>query len=85
MKKIDSLGRSRDDESSRLITPWKQENEYAGAANAAPVLYVEEAEHYVEGLREFSIEEIGSSRCERGIQPVEFLFFLARYNRSYSN
>lgn len=39
-----------------------QENEYAGAANAAPILYVEEAEHYAEGLREFSIEEIGSSR-----------------------
>ncbi|CAM9177148.1 unnamed protein product, partial [Hapterophycus canaliculatus] len=37
------------------------ENKYAGAANAAPVLYVEEAEHYVEGLREFSLEEIGSN------------------------
>lgn len=42
-----------------------QENEYAGAANAAPVLYVEEAELFVESLREFSIEEIGNSRCEK--------------------
>ncbi|CAM9495957.1 unnamed protein product [Ectocarpus sp. 4 AP-2014] len=39
----------------------EDENEYAGAANAAPVLYVEEAEHFVESLREFSIEEIGNS------------------------
>eukprot|EP00752_Nemacystus_decipiens_P013472 g11931.t1 len=39
----------------------EDENEYAGAANAAPILYVEEAEHFVEGLREFSVEEIGSS------------------------
>eukprot|EP00903_Cladosiphon_okamuranus_P017461 g16083.t1 len=39
----------------------EDENEYAGAASAAPILFVEEAEHYVEGLREFSMEEIGSS------------------------
>lgn len=39
-----------------------QENEYAGAASAAPILYVEEAEHFVESLREFSIEEIGNGR-----------------------
>lgn len=46
----------------RVSVPPIQENEYAGAASAAPILYVEEAEHYVESLREFSIEEVGSSR-----------------------
>lgn len=39
-----------------------QENEYAMAADAAPVLLVEEAEHYVESLQEFSLQDIGSSR-----------------------
>lgn len=39
-----------------------QENEYAGAANAAPVLSVDEAERYVEDLRQFRLQDIGSSR-----------------------
>lgn len=39
-----------------------QENEYAGAADAAPILLVDEAERYVEDLREFSLEEIASGR-----------------------
>lgn len=41
---------------------FEQENEYAGAADAAPVVLVEEAERYVEGLREFPLEEIGGGR-----------------------
>ncbi|CAM9224517.1 unnamed protein product, partial [Laminaria digitata] len=39
----------------------EDENEYAGAASAPPVLFVEEAERFVEDLREFSLDEIGGS------------------------
>ncbi|CAM9623799.1 unnamed protein product [Choristocarpus tenellus] len=40
----------------------EDENEYTSAAHVAPVLSVDEAERFVEGLRKFPLEEIGSSR-----------------------
>lgn len=49
-------------DTGRRCTLHVQENEYAGAASAPPVLFVEEAERFVEDLREFSLDEVGGSR-----------------------